>query len=527
MATYNNGPQGVGSQNYDQTSDSSYLNDGTNTNGTFGNGTNNANTNNGTLPQNRGYGVDDDISKKSEEPYSGYDVEKMESERQGSVYRPVLGEDSKYKVLNKWQASLIYITNQVGIGILSLPVAMQTLGLIPCIICIIGMGILVTYTAYVLLQFFRRYPTVLNCVDCFRIIGGKWCALVVGIAFVLNLILTCSSSVITMSIALNSLSEHATCTVVFILVPTIFSWFICMPRRMKFMADFGMICTISIFVAVLIVMIALGVAEPNGAPPGFDKEINLVGNPSFAQGFTAVLNIAFAYAGNQAFVTVMAEMRDPSKDFMPSMYILQIFAIPMYTIVGAVIYALAGQYVTSPALGTAPPIPSKVAYGLLLPTLMGTSLVFGHTSIKYIFIEALRYMKAEDEYDQNTKRSWILWLGIGTVFWVLAFILANAIPLFNSILSVSSALFVSWFTFGISGVMWIHLNWGNQFANKRKTAVALLNWAIVLMTVFMTTVGLWASIDQLIEAFNDPDVPVNSSFTCADNSIWRQLGIDT
>lgn len=81
---------------------------------------------------------------------------------------------------------------------------MQTLGLVPCIITMIGMGalfshepyrrganaksdtgILVTYTAYILLQFFRRYPTVLNCVDCFRIIGGKPLAIVVGTAFVL------------------------------------------------------------------------------------------------------------------------------------------------------------------------------------------------------------------------------------------------------------------------------------------------------------------------------------------------------
>ncbi|KAH7399682.1 transmembrane amino acid transporter protein-domain-containing protein [Pyrenochaeta sp. MPI-SDFR-AT-0127] len=437
-----------------------------------------------------------------------------------------MGQDSSYKVLNRWQASLIYITNQVGIGILSLPTAMQTLGLIPGIICIIGMGILVTYTAYVLLQFFRRYPTVLNCVDCFRIIGGTPLAMVVGIAFVLNLILTCSAAIITMSIALNSISEHALCTILFILFPAIVSWILCMPRKMKFLADFGIPCTISIFAATLIVMIALGVSDPGGAPPGWDKEISLVGNPSFAQGFTSVLNIAFAYAGNQAFVTVMAEMRDASRDFMPSMYILQIFAIPMYTIVGAVIYSLAGQYTTSPALGAAPLIPAKVAYGILLPTLLGTSLVFGHTSIKFIFVECLRLMKAEHEYDRNTKRTWILWLGIGTSFWVLAFILANAIPLFDSILSVSSALFVSWFTFGISGVMWLYMNWSVQFKGWRKISMAILNWTIIALTLFMNGVGLWASIDQLLAAYNDPEIPVNSSFTCADNSVWRQLGIE-
>jgi hypothetical protein len=100
-------------------------------------------------------------------------------------------------------------------------------------------GILVTYTAYVLLQFFRIYPTVVNCVDCFRVIGGKPLAIVVGIAFVLNLILTCDSSVIAMSVALNSISEHALCTILFILFPTLCLWLLRIPRKMRFMADFG------------------------------------------------------------------------------------------------------------------------------------------------------------------------------------------------------------------------------------------------------------------------------------------------
>lgn len=78
---------------------------------------------------------------------------------------------------------------------------------------------------------------------------------------------------------------------------------------------------------------------------------------------------------------------------MPSMCILQIFAIPMYSIVGAVLYGLAEQYVDSPALGTALLIPAKIAYDVLLPTLPGTSLVFAHTSIKYIFAEVLSIMK--------------------------------------------------------------------------------------------------------------------------------------
>jgi hypothetical protein len=366
----------------------------------------------------------------------------------------------------------------------------------------------------------------------------------VGVGFVLNQIFGCSSAILTMSIALNSISEHAACTVIFILIPAVVSWMLCMPRRMKFSAHFGskfrlyhltpspfsnvwlVPCTISIFAAVLIVIIALGVAGPSGAPPGWEKEIVLIAHPSFAEAFTSILNIAFSYAGNQAMVTVMAEMKNASRDFMPSVFILQGFAIPMYAIVGAVMYALAGQHTTSPALGAAPVITAKVAYGVLLPTLLGTSLVFGHTSIKYIFVECLRLMKIEHEYDRNTKRAWTLWLAIGTTFWILAFVLANAIPLFHSILSVSAALFVSWFTFGISGVMWLYLNWEVQFRDWKKTLLAIVNWVIIAFTLLANGVGLWASIQQLIAAYNNPSVLVNGPFTCADNSVWSKLGIE-
>jgi hypothetical protein len=100
----------------------------------------------------------------------------------------------------------------------------------------------VTYTAYVLLQFFRRFPTVLNCVDCFRIIGGKPLAIIVGTAFVLNLMLGCASSILTTSIALNSITGHGTCTIIFVFVSAVAAWLLCLPRKMNFMANVGSEC---------------------------------------------------------------------------------------------------------------------------------------------------------------------------------------------------------------------------------------------------------------------------------------------
>lgn len=115
----------------------------------------------------------------------------------------------------------------------------------------------------------------------------------------------------------------------------------------------------------------------------------------------------------------------------------------MYVITACVVYHLAGQYVVSPALGSAPGVASKVAYGILFPTLLGSGLVFGHTGIKYMYNVVMdKVIKTKHRLTDNTPLTWGVWLGLGTLFWVTAFVLANAIPAFGSILGISSALFV-------------------------------------------------------------------------------------
>jgi hypothetical protein len=71
----------------------------------------------------------------------------------------------EYRVLGRWKAGLVFIHTEVGLGILSLPSVVETLGLIPGIIAIIGIGLVATYTAYVYLLFWRRYKHIDNVAD--------------------------------------------------------------------------------------------------------------------------------------------------------------------------------------------------------------------------------------------------------------------------------------------------------------------------------------------------------------------------
>ena len=74
--------------------------------------------------------------------------------------------------------------------------------------------------------------------------------------------------------------------------------------------------------------------------------------------------------------------------------------------------------------------------------------------------------------------SWVL---IVTAVWFIAWIIAEAIPVFNDLLSLISALFASWFTYGLSGVFWLFLNYGRYRESKKKMFLTGLNTAIFLI----------------------------------------------
>ncbi|KAL8336529.1 hypothetical protein RB601_000376 [Gaeumannomyces tritici] len=407
-----------------------------------------------------------------------------------------------YRTMGKWDATLVLITNQIGPGILALPAVVRVLGIVPATIAIIGIGMLSTYTAYELLQFYRRHPHVVNLVDMAYIVGGRPLEIVMGVSLVLDLILTCGSMSVTLSVAFNTITEHAMCTAGFIGISALVCFLLCCRATSS----------------------SLGVGHPQNAPPEWsrvDVVMFPVGFPNFRDGMNACLNLAFAYAGNVGFVSYMAEMKDPSRDFMFAAWALQVFTIPLYIVAGVTIYGLAGEHVTSPSLGSAPVVPAKVAYAVALPCVFASGCVFGHTGIKYMYVVAMKRLGATGELTARTARSWAVWVGCAVVFWVLAYVLANAIPIFDSILSIASATFIAWFTFGFAAVLWFNLFWGRDMATGwRRISLTVVNALIIVMTLFMNSVGLWSAAMGLQEVFDNPENNINAPFTCADNSIF-------
>ncbi|KAF4470752.1 neutral amino acid permease [Fusarium albosuccineum] len=464
-------------------------------------------------------GSDSEAIKPEYSSHGAHDFQTVppESDDNANIYSQ---GGKNFRTLKRWDTIFILFANQIGLGILSLPSTLKTLGIIPGLIALIGIGVLSWYTAYELLQFYRLHPQVVNGVEMTRFVGGSWLEGVAGVMMMIQVIFVAASAIVTLSIALNTISDHATCTVVFIFVAVAACYLLCIPRTTKFVSHLGIPNAVSVLAASILVMISLGIKGPREVTDldEWDRDIQIVGSPSFRDGLNACLKITFAYAANLSFVGYMAEMVDPIKDFKFCLGFLESSCILLYSAFAIIFYCLGAEYTTSPILGATSVTPARVAYGVVLPAIYSTGLAYGHIGAKYIFVNVMRWTGSLHEVTSNTVKSWATWVLSVTSFWIIVFILSNAIPVFDSILSITSATTISWFTYGFSAVFWFNMNWHCLFRDWKKICLTLLNAFLIAMSLFMNAAGLWASITELLDIFASDDSTIRGVFSCGSNA---------
>lgn len=142
---------------------------------------------------------------------------------------------------------------------------------------------------------------------------------------------------------------------------------------------------------------------------------------------------------------------------------------------------------------------------------MIAGVINGHVACKYIYV---RLFRGTDRMHQRGLVSIGTWVMIGLVLWTLAWIIAEAIPVFNDLLSliVGSLIVcvllnkancrrrrslpvgshvspteprtITILTHGIdglSGIFWLFLNWGRYSSSRRKILLTGLNLLVVVV----------------------------------------------
>ncbi|KAJ5151262.1 uncharacterized protein N7482_010514 [Penicillium canariense] len=435
------------------------------------------------------------------------ETEKAYSEKPAPVEDPFGNEESgevKYRVMKWWQSGMLMVAENISLGILSLPSAVATLGIVPAFLIILGLSAISWYTGYVMGQFKLRYPHVHSMGDAGEMLLGSFGRELCYWGQLLFIIFLMASHILTFTVLFNTITNHGTCTIVFGVVGLIVSCICALPRTTGKVFVMSTVSAVSILVATIVTMVSIGVQAPD------DVQNDITTSPTFVDAFLAVTNIVFAFIAHVSFFGIMSEMQDPA-EFPKSLAMLQIVDTTMYIVTAMVIYCYAGPHVSSPALSSAGPLMKKVAYGLAIPTVIVAGVVFGHVACKYIYVRIFRGERSHHMHQRSLLATGT-WVAIGLTTWTIAWVIAESIPVFNDLLSLISALFGSWFSYGLPAIFWMLMNKGQWFSSPKKILLFIVNLVILGIAFAICGLGLYVSGKSIHDSSS------SASWTCANNA---------
>ncbi|GIJ85581.1 hypothetical protein Asppvi_004440 [Aspergillus pseudoviridinutans] len=150
-----------------------------------------------------------------------------------------------------------------------------------------------------------------------------------------------------------------------------------------------------------------------------------------------MLSGVLAYAGVQLFVEFLAEMRRP-RDFIKAMWVAQFFIYSVYLIYGCVVYYLQGQYSYNPSYQGVSAYGWQTAGNMI--TLIGALIaggLYGNIGVKVVYNNIfLDIFKAPP---LTTRVGKIMYAALCPIWWIIAFVIAAAIPDYMGFVSVISA----------------------------------------------------------------------------------------
>ena len=98
------------------------------------------------------------------------------------------------------------------------------------------------YTGYVVGQFKLRYPSVHSMADAGDIIAGRVGRELLELGQLLFMIFLMASHILTFTVAMNVITEHGTCTIVFSIVSLVINVIATIPRTMNKVYWMAIVC---------------------------------------------------------------------------------------------------------------------------------------------------------------------------------------------------------------------------------------------------------------------------------------------
>ncbi|KAH8882294.1 amino acid transporter [Thozetella sp. PMI_491] len=447
----------------------------------------------------------------------------------------------QYRTCSWQKTAALLFSEYICLAIMSFPWSYSVLGLVPGLILTVFVALVVQYTSLVLWEFCLRHPEVRDVCDIGQMLfwNKRWAWWATAVMFILNNTFIQALHVLVGAKYLNTMtagSDISCRTITFGIVTTIICWLASLPRTFNMLSKIGTASAFFTFLSVLLATIFAGIESH---PAGYDPRDNYttedgtaavggapivtafpVAGTTFVAALNAFLNISYTFIGQITLPSFIAEMEEP-RDFPKALWACTIAEIFVFSIVGGVVYAYTGnQYMTAPAFGSLQPLYKKVAFSFMIPTIIFLGVLYASVSARFVFFRIFQNSRHKNE---NTLVGWGTWSGILLATWILAFIIANVIPFFSSLLSLMSSLFDSFFGFIFWGVAYFRMRKADgsiAFVKNHTLSgylLGALNAVIIIIGFFFLTAGTYASVQEIVDEFNAG--AVRGVFSCASNGL--------
>ncbi|KAI1854632.1 hypothetical protein JX265_007499 [Neoarthrinium moseri] len=437
----------------------------------------------------------------------------------------------QYRTCSWQKTAALLFSEYICLAIMSFPWSYSILGLVPGLILTAVQALLVLYTSLILWEFCLRHPEVRDVCDIGQMLfwGQKWAWYFTAVMFILNNTFIQGLHVLVGAKYINTMAgvdpSGVNCqTVSFGIIMAIISWVCSLPRTFDMLSKLGTASAIFTFISVILATIFAAIQSQ---PAGFTEALGApivtavpVAGTTFVSGLNAFLNISYTFIGQITLPSFIAEMKDP-RDFPKALWACTILEILVFSVVGAVVYAYVGnQYMTAPAFGSLEDLYKKVSFSFMIPTLIFLGVLYASVSARFIFFRIFQNSRHKNEH---TLVGWGSWALILLATWILAYIIAEVIPFFSSLLSLMSSLFDSFFGFIFWGVAYFRMRKADgsvalvKDRSIRGWFEGILNIVIILTGIFFLTVGTYASVEGIILEFEAGTV--GSVFQCKSNGI--------
>jgi amino acid permease len=476
----------------------------------------------GPLTEDKNYNHDIEHSpspphSKGSKPGSGYSKEAYGGDLEPST--TVHEGEQKYNRLGWMKLTTLLIVEAIALGSLSVPSAFASVGMVAGVILCVGLGLIAIYTSYVIGQVKLKYPHIEHYADAVKLIWGRFGYELTGAMFALFLILLVGSHTLTGTIAFIRIVDDPTmCALVWAAISAVILFALAVPPSFSEFAILGYIDFVSIVIAIGITIIATGIVAGNqvGGMSAVPWSAWPPADMTLKSAFLSTTNIVFAYSFAVCQFSFMSEMHTPT-DYVKSIWALGLIEIFIYTLTGALVYAFVGVDVASPALLSAGPKVSRIAFGIALPVIFISGSINSVVVGRYIMGRA--FPNSPIKYI-NTKAGWAVWLTLILAITVIAWVIAEAIPFFNALLGIISALFISGFTFYFPALFWFQLiKEGKWNANKKNIALSIFNAIIFVVGVAILGLGTYASAADIADQYKvGSSSKPRSPFTCDSSS---------